>query len=173
MPKENRSWQNWLEANSPKWLMFARQQTRSEADAEDVLQDALVKTWKTCEGEISDETTGLVFTNIRRLAIDRARSNQSRENREQLLAEETPQTEEAMFEFEGDNREFAEAVQAALGEIPEKFREVVTLKIWGELTFAQIAEQLGTSQNTVQSRYRYGLEKLKALLESKRDNLVA
>ena len=173
MPTEARSWKPWLEANSSKWLLFARQQTRTDADAEDVLQDALVKTWKTCGGEISDETTSLVFTNIRRCAIDRARSNQSRTNREQAVADETPQSEGAWFEYEGDDKAYAESVQAALGKIPEKFREVVTLKIWGEMTFAQIAEHLDVSQNTVQSRYRYGLEKLKQLLGSKRDDLVA
>lgn len=173
MPNARRSWQTWLEANSSKWLLFARQQTRSEADAEDVLQDALVKTWKTCGGEISDETTGLVYTNIRRCAIDRARSNQSRQEREQLLAEETPQTEDAWFEFDADNRAFADSMQEALGKISDKYREVVTLKIWGELTFAEIANQLGISQNTVQSRYRYGLENLKRILEANRNNLVA
>ncbi|MEM7013124.1 MAG: sigma factor-like helix-turn-helix DNA-binding protein, partial [Verrucomicrobiota bacterium] len=88
-------------------------------------------------------------------------------------AQETPQTEEAWFEFEGDNAAFAETVQKALAEIPEKFSEVVTLKIWGELTFAQIAEKLDVAQNTVQSRYRYGLEKLKQLLDSERNDLVA
>jgi len=38
---------------------------------------------------------------------------------------------------------------------------VVTLKIWGELTFDEIARTLDESLNTVASRYRYALEKLK------------
>jgi len=84
---EPRVWQSWLKENSHKWLLYARQQTRSDADAEDVLQDALVKTWKACEGKISDETTSLVYTNIRRCAIDRGRSNSRREEREQKVAE--------------------------------------------------------------------------------------
>ena len=45
--------------------------------------------------------------------------------------------------------------------IPEKFREVMALKIWGELTFAQVAEALDIPMNTAASRYRYGQEFLK------------
>jgi RNA polymerase sigma-70 factor, ECF subfamily len=165
-------WQGWLRENSARWLLFARQQTRSEADAEDVLQDALVKTWKTCGGKILPETTSLVFTNIRRCAIDRARSSLRREEREQTVAEESPQMEESLFELNEDNEEFARVVQQALAKIPEKYREVVMLKIWGELTFAQIAEQIGEKPNTVASRYRYGLENLRRLLAGHKE-LVA
>ncbi|MEO0445372.1 MAG: sigma-70 family RNA polymerase sigma factor [Verrucomicrobiota bacterium] len=172
MSDESRSaevWQSWLAEHSAKWLFFARQQTRSEADAEDALQDALVKTWKTCKGKITEETSSLVYTNIRRCAIDRARSNIRREEREQTVAEETPQTEEAWFQTSGDDQVFAQAIQVALGKIPEKYREVVTLKIWGELTFAQIAEQLGEKPNTVASRYRYGLENLRKILADQKE----
>jgi RNA polymerase sigma-70 factor (ECF subfamily) len=167
-----REWQEWLEANSAKWLFYARQQTRSQADAEDVLQDALVKTWKTCDGKITEETSSLVYTNIRRCAIDRARSSLRREEREHVVAEETPEAEDALFEFEGDQEVFAQAVQEALARIPEKHREVIVLKIWGELTFAQIAAQLGESPNTVASRYRYGLEHLKKLLADREERVA-
>ncbi len=167
-----REWQDWLEANSAKWLFYARQQTRSQADAEDVLQDALVKTWKTCQGRITEETSSLVYTNIRRCAIDRARSNLRREEREHLVAEERPDAEDALFEFDGDNELFAKSVQDALSRIPEKHREVIALKIWGGLTFAQIATQLGESPNTVASRYRYGLEHLKKLLDNREEQVA-
>lgn len=167
-----REWQEWLEANSAKWLFYARQQTRSQADAEDVLQDALVKTWKTCEGRIREETSSLVFTNIRRCAIDRARSNSRREEREHVAAGEQPETEDALFEFDGDNEAFAKSVQEALARIPEKHREVIALKVWGGLTFAQIASQLGESPNTVASRYRYGLEHLKKLLGNREEQVA-
>ena len=167
-----REWQDWLEAHSSKWLFYARQQTRSQADAEDVLQDALVKTWKTCQGRITDETSSLVYTNIRRCAIDRARSTLRREEREHVVAEATPEAEDALFEFDGDNELFAKSVQEALSRIPEKHREVISLKIWGGLTFAQIATQLGESPNTVASRYRYGLEHLKKVLDDREERVA-
>ena len=56
------------------------------------------------------------------------------------------------------------AVAAALGEIPEEQREVVVLRIYGQLRFREIAELLSISINTVQSRHRYALDALRARL---------
>jgi len=52
----------------------------------------------------------------------------------------------------------------ALAQLPVEQREVITLHLHAELTFREIALQLGLSINTVQSRYRYGIEKLRTLL---------
>ena len=57
------------------------------------------------------------------------------------------------------------ALQVALAALPGKFREVITLKIWGDLTFAQIGETLQISPNTAASRYRYGMDALRAQLQ--------
>lgn len=56
------------------------------------------------------------------------------------------------------------ALQRALRALPPEQREVVHLKIYEGMTFQEIAEQTDTAMNTVASRYRYALEKLKALL---------
>ena len=50
--------------------------------------------------------------------------------------------------------------------LPPEQREVVLLKIDGELTFVQIGQVLGVSMNTAASRYRYALEKLRTTLEA-------
>jgi RNA polymerase sigma-70 factor (ECF subfamily) len=52
----------------------------------------------------------------------------------------------------------------AVAKLPEDQRSVVVLHQWGELTFAQIAEQLDISVNTAASRWRYALLNLKKLL---------
>jgi RNA polymerase sigma-70 factor (ECF subfamily) len=52
----------------------------------------------------------------------------------------------------------------AMAELPAEQREVVSLHIHGQMKFREIAEQLKVSINTVQSRYRYGIEKLRTLL---------
>ncbi|GAB5440185.1 MAG: sigma-70 family RNA polymerase sigma factor [Fuerstiella sp.] len=61
--------------------------------------------------------------------------------------------------------ETAERVQRILKSLPKAQYEVVILKHWEELTFAEIADVLGKSQNTVASRYRYAMEKLQRSLE--------
>ena len=45
--------------------------------------------------------------------------------------------------------------------MPSKFSEVVILRIWGDLTFREIAETLDIPLNTVTSRYRYGIAHLR------------
>jgi len=54
----------------------------------------------------------------------------------------------------------------ALGQLPYEQREVIALRLHGGLKFRQIARQQAISIKTAQSRYRYGLDKLRSLLES-------
>jgi RNA polymerase sigma-70 factor (ECF subfamily) len=52
----------------------------------------------------------------------------------------------------------------AMSHLPYEQREVVVLHLQGNLKFTQIAKLQRTSVNTIRSRYRYGLEKLRSLL---------
>lgn len=52
----------------------------------------------------------------------------------------------------------------AMSRLPDEQREVVTLHIHGQMKFREIAQLLDISINTVQSRYRYGIEKLRTIL---------
>ena len=61
--------------------------------------------------------------------------------------------------------ERADQVRRILKSLPKAQYEVVILKHWEELTFAEIADALELSQNTVASRYRYAMEKLQRSLE--------
>jgi RNA polymerase sigma-70 factor (ECF subfamily) len=56
------------------------------------------------------------------------------------------------------------AVIRALERLPSEQREVIVLHLQGDMKFRQIAAMLDMSINTVQSRYRYGMEKLRQLL---------
>jgi len=53
----------------------------------------------------------------------------------------------------------------ALAALPLPQREVVVLHLRGQLKFREIAEMQSVSINTVQSRYLYGLEKLKSIMD--------
>ena len=57
------------------------------------------------------------------------------------------------------------AVSGAMGELPAEQREVVTLHLYGDMPFREIAEWQKTSIKTVQSRYRYGLDKTPVTFE--------
>ena len=154
------SWQEWLEEHAGKLLLFARQQCRLPADAEDLLQEALVESWSRHAGP-GLPPLPLVYSTIRRRAIDHARSLDRRQSREQASVEMSPEWFVENFDGEDDAR----VVQSAMEQLPADQREVLTLKIWGDLTFREIAETVGVSLNTVASRYRYALETLRKELE--------
>lgn len=53
---------------------------------------------------------------------------------------------------------------SALAELPFEQREIVMLHLQGAMTFGAIGKAQGISANTAKSRYRYGLDKLRFLL---------
>jgi RNA polymerase sigma-70 factor (ECF subfamily) len=53
-----------------------------------------------------------------------------------------------------------------LGRVAYEQREVIVLHLHQEMRFKEIAEALGISINTAQSRYRYGLDKLRSIMNS-------
>ncbi|MHC4425517.1 MAG: RNA polymerase sigma factor [Planctomycetota bacterium] len=62
--------------------------------------------------------------------------------------------------------EQSQQLARAIAQLPYEQREVIILHVQGEMKFTQIAKAQNISVNTIRSRYRYGLEKLRALLNS-------
>jgi RNA polymerase sigma-70 factor, ECF subfamily len=170
------AWREWLVEHAPRLILFARQQSRSSEDAEDIVQDALVKlVEKLDSGEFFNGQEGwmpYLYMTIRRLAIDLGRRNDRRRKREDtvMIDEEADQREalHPWFEGESSDDETRQLLEVGLKELPSKFAEVVVMKVWGERTFAEIGEALEISPNTAASRYRYGLEAMKKKLSSAR-----
>jgi RNA polymerase sigma-70 factor (ECF subfamily) len=101
-----------------------------------------------------------VFATVRRRAVDLARRNDRRAAREVAAHAHTPSL---YFDPQPEDAERGQYVQQALEKLTPAYREVVLLKIWGELTFSEIAQALEIPPNTAASRYRYGLELLRQL----------
>lgn len=57
-------------------------------------------------------------------------------------------------------------LSSALAKLPHEQREVIVLHIHGQMRFRIIAKSLGISVNTVKGRYRYGIRKLRSILNS-------
>ncbi len=151
--------QNWkvsFAEMSPGLVLFARQFVKSVADAEDIVQDAFVRFWRK---EHSIENRALLYATVRSVALDLLRRDARRARREanaMLDMEHTIGPPE--FDFDSESQH---GLVAAVDCLPVEQREVLVMKIWNELTFAEIGQALGISQNTAASRYRYALAALK------------
>lgn len=155
-------WRAWFAEHAPRLRLIARNWTRSDADADDVVQEAFIRFWKH-QRHLPGDPNALVVTSIRRAALDLIRSSDRRTVREKAVAADTDTV--GWFEPEADPR--LRALADSLGALPEEQREVVVLKTWGGLTFDQIGEQLSISPNTAASRWRYAMEALRRLITAR------
>ena len=151
-------WKVCFSELGPGLLLFARQWVQSAADAEDIVQEAFVRFWRKNQ---SIENRGLLYAMVRSIALDLIRRDSRRARREAAAISESEQLVEPQFQIEDESQQ---ALALALERLPNDQREVLVMKIWNELTFAEIAQALGISQNTAASRYRYGLAALKKTL---------
>ncbi len=152
-------WEAWLAEHAPGLLLYARQLARSQSDAEDLVQEAVVEAWQRQDNTVPPSLP-LVYATLRRRAVDLARRNERRARREAAAAEGV---ESAWFDSTPEDREQNRLIEQAMRMLPEHFREVVVLKIWAGLTFAEIGAVLSIPPNTAASRYRYALSELKKL----------
>jgi RNA polymerase sigma-70 factor (ECF subfamily) len=158
------TWKKWFQLYGPKLLLCARQWTRSLADAEDVVQEAFVRFWRH-QRNLPGEPMALLVTSVRRAAFDLARRETRRTAREDRVAADADD-HVPVFDAALDGDERRDAIEAALKRLPAEQREVLVLKIWGELTFDEIARQLDIPPNTAASRYRYALAGLRRELSA-------
>jgi RNA polymerase sigma-70 factor (ECF subfamily) len=162
-PREDEPWERCYEQLATKLLLFARQWLPAQVDAEDAVQSAFVKFWRR-HPDAQPEHYPLLYAAVRTTALDALRSTSRRARRETASSTDGAAETTQMFELPLEQCEETLRVEFALRSLPLAQREVVVLRIWGELTFAEIAESLGESINTVAARYRYGLEALRKTL---------
>lgn len=104
---------------------------------------------------VPEEAAAYLYRAVRNAALNARRDR----TRDAPLSEQ-----EACFVHRGGNREAALALQKALGELPEEQREIVIMRIWSGMTLEEVAAATDVPVNTVASRYRYALEKLRERL---------
>lgn len=159
---EAQNWSELYEQHAAALLLFARQWLPRPSDAEDAVHDAFVRLIRS-RRQFDDRPVPVLYQAVKWACLDRIRKETRRDQRENRTQE--PEQPPPLFETHLEQRERREALEAAVKKLPEEQREVVVMKIWGELGFREIAEVLGISINTAASRYRYALKKLGQVLE--------
>jgi RNA polymerase sigma factor (sigma-70 family) len=153
---------------APRMYRTALRMLRSREDAEDVVQDVFLAVARSHErlAEVHD-LTAYLFAALHR-AVGRCALRRARAIRVSPTA-----AGEAIVAAEpiaSDSSDW-DRLQKAIHALPDEQREVITLRIDGELTFAQIAQVMGGSISTAASRYHYALNKLRTSLLNARTSL--
>jgi len=152
-------WKTWLDEHGAALVLLARQFVDRRADAEDVVQEAFCRFWRSRGGV--KEPAAYLFACVKHCALDWQRMRRRQERREAAAAR--PEAE-SLFVPSVEQSDRRAAIEAALRELPGEQAEVLVMKIWGGLSFPQIAAALAIPTNTAASRYRYALARLREAL---------
>ena len=162
-------WKNWLREHGSRLFAYARQRASNKQDAEDMIQDALVRLWHYQEERNNvPPDLPLAYSVLRFIAMDHGKKQGRKKRKEEAIIYLNDYNEYWLDTVVEEDEE-ADLLRQAVDSLGEKLREVVTLKVWSGLTFAQIAETMAISPNTAASRYRYALEQLERKLETMKE----
>ncbi|HEY5793260.1 MAG TPA: RNA polymerase sigma factor [Chthoniobacterales bacterium] len=149
------------DAHAQALFAFALSLTRSEALAQDALQEIFCKLARRPQLLArARNPRAFLLRMTYHWVVDEARRDQARIRRTEAL----PAPPQFAASPDPDESLFRQELESALGELPPEQRAVVHLKLWGGLTFESIAETLRIPANTAASRFRYGLDKLQTRL---------
>ena len=151
-----------FDLTAARLVRYAEMLSGRREDAEDALQVAMITLARNPERLAGADQPWAYF--VRMVRNETLKLGESRRSRSKLVELLRSWASKPKFWFLPDD-DWREQVQAAVKRLPPEQAEVVVLKIWEEMTFAEIAEVLGESLNTTASRYRYALEKLSRSLQ--------
>jgi len=139
----------------PALVLFARQWGDDFAD--DVVQEAFLRLMRLAEPP--HDPSAWLYAAVRNASNQYLRTQTRRKNREiKVLAERKPWFSPADGEDE---------IVGELQKLPLDCRTVIVAKIWGNLTFEQIAEMTGSSRSSAHRKYEEGLALLRKKLDRK------
>ena len=133
--------------------------------AEDVLHDFFISFVKSADKvKLNGNLKAYLATCVANLARNRIKRMQ----REPIALDDNDSIGSAALEPDllAIQEEETAILNQAISQLPYEQREVIVLHLQADMRFTQIAKLRSTSVNTIRSRYRYGLEKLRSLLNS-------
>ncbi len=154
---------------TPRVLAHAYRMTGNRAEAEDIAQEAMLRLWKIApdwrQGEA--KVTTWLYRVVANLSTDRLRRARSAS----LEAADGPQDERPSALEAMQDKARADALQAALGDLPGRQREAVVLRHIEGLANPEIAEIMQISVEAVESLIARGKRALAAGLKDRQDEL--
>lgn len=155
---------------TPRVFRQAYRVLSDRAEAEDVVQDAMLRLWKTApdwrQGEA--KVTTWLYQVVANLCTDRLRR---RKPNDALDDVSEPEDGAASVETSIQNRSRSAALGAALKQLPERQKTAVTLRHIDEYSNPEIAEIMGVGVEAVESLIARGKRALKGLLANRKEEL--
>lgn len=152
----NETLKRLYELHAPALLLYARVRCRFPEDA---IQEAFIDLAR--QSDFPPDPVAWLYQAVRFRAINLNRGEQRRIRREQEVA----LSKEGFFVSSPQQSIDTAELEEALKTLPEEQREIVIARIWGGLTFVQIAKLNGHSSSSVHRRYHEALEELKQKLD--------
>src|SRR5262245_47231391 len=143
-----------IDAYAAPLVLYARQWCD---EADDVVQEAFLKLVR--QSRPPRDAVAWLYRVVRNAALDAAKTARRRQRRESVAARPV-----RWFVEPAVDGLDAEAAVATLQRLPDEQREVIVARLWGGLSFEQIAEAAGCSASTAFRRYSAGVEELRKLL---------
>jgi RNA polymerase sigma-70 factor (ECF subfamily) len=147
-----------IDAHGAALTLYARQWCRAPEDA---LQEALIELVR--QTPVPDHPVAWLHKVVRRRAMNLARAEQRRAQHHRLAGEKR---ESWFLPPEGPLDESID-VEPILQQLPSLEREIVVARIWGELSFDQIANLVDRSTSSVHRRYHGALAQLERMINTK------
>ncbi len=144
-------------------LLFATVIIGERARAQDAVHQVFLKLIKDGNLGHAGDKKGYLFACVRNAALNELKLQQRNATLDLESVWFNPPTRDYAAELN---------LRRALCALPDDQRQVIVLHVWGELTFSQVADLLEISSNTVASRYRYALNKLRQSMCGKEDSCV-
>ncbi len=144
--------------------------------AEDLLQEAFMRVIKGAEAyKRQAKFTTWLYTIARNLCVDQTRRRKHRKHasldapldasdESGTLLDVLPSKEMAS-DRKSVNKQLHQTMQRAIASLSDEQREVFLMREFLDMPFKQIADVVGVPENTVKSRMRYALDKLRLELD--------
>jgi len=131
-------------------------------DAEDVAQRAMMRALGKLDTFRGDST----FRSwLHRIAVNVA-LNHVRDHKQEITIDEADLITNTLGTARLVARETKQKLVLAVAELPEKQRISVELRLYRELSFAEVAEIMGITEDSAKANYHHAMKRLRALLES-------
>ncbi|HCT30664.1 MAG TPA: RNA polymerase subunit sigma-24 [Bacteroidales bacterium] len=153
---------------------FIRGRVKSDADAEDIIQDVWYQLSKVIDIEPIEQISAWLFRVSRNRIVDKQRKKQTQSLEDFAYTDEDGDIyyTEALLadlinpESELERNALREAIFSALDELPEAQRMVFVWNELDDLTFQEIADITGENIKTLISRKRYAVAFLRERLKT-------